>query len=554
MREPSRFPPGTPPSLDGMQEPDRVLPRTPSSPDGMREPSRFPPGTPPSFDGMQEPTRVLPGTQSSPDGMRNPARVLLITPPGSYRVHAYLEAARDLGLDMLVASEGEHSLVPGLDGGIRVDLADSGAVIEQALAAHRGRPIAAVVATDDATVEIANRAAAALGLAHNAPTAARTTRRKDLARAALAAAGLPAPAVRRVDLRRPLGPQLAGVEFPCVVKPLAMSASRGVIRADDLAGLEAACRRAGAIVVVATAGVSAGVTTGATVGDSVGVPTGATAGDSAGVTTGATVGDSVGVPTGATAGIAVGTAATATGATASIDAGAEERHMLLVESFVPGPEIALEGMLAGGELSVLAIFDKPDPLDGPFFEETIYVTPSRLPDSVQTLAAERVREGCAAYGLTEGPVHAELRIHDGEAWIIEIAGRTIGGDCARLFTFGSGTSLEHLVLQRALGRAPDGPFRGEARAAGVLMIPTPGAGTLRRVEGVMAASRIPGIREVSITMREGYELSPLPEGGTYLGFVFALGDDPAGVEASLRSAQDAIRVIVAPSLAVEVVS
>ena len=221
---------------------------------------------------------------------------------------------------------------------------------------------------------------------------------------------------------------------------------------------------------------------------------------------------------------------------------------------MPGPEIALEGMLAGGELSVLAIFDKPDPLDGPFFEETIYVTPSRLPESVQTLAAERVREGCAAYGLTEGPVHAELRIHDGEAWIIEIAGRTIGGDCARLFTFGSGTSLEHLVLQTALGASPDGPFRGEARAAGVLMIPTPGAGTLRRVEGVMEASRIPGIREVSITVREGYELTPLPEGGTYLGFVFALGDDPAGVEASLRGAQDAIRAIVAPSLAVEVAS
>ena len=431
----------------------------------------------------------------------DPARVLLITPPGSYRVHAYLEAARELGLDMIVASEGEHSLVPGLDGGIRVDLADSGAVIEHVLAAHRDRPIAAVVATDDATVEIANRAAAALGLAHNVPSAARTARRKDLARAALAAAGLPVPAVRRVDLRRPLGPQLAGVEFPCVVKPFAMSASRGVIRADDLAGLEAACRRAGAIVVAA--------------------------------------------------GTFGGTGMSAPSDTA---AGADERHTLLIESFVPGPEIALEGMLAGGELSVLAIFDKPDPLDGPFFEETIYVTPSRLPESVQTLAAERVREGCAAYGLTEGPVHAELRIHDGEAWIIEIAGRTIGGDCARLFTFGSGTSLEHLVLQTALGASPDGPFRGEARAAGVLMIPTPGAGTLRRVEGVMEASRIPGIREVSITVREGYELTPLPEGGTYLGFVFALGDDPAGVEASLRSAQDAIRAIVAPSLAVEVAS
>ena len=443
---------------------------------------------------------------------RGADRILLITPPGSYRVHAYLEAARELGLEMLVASEGEHSLAPELTGGLRVDLADAAAVVDRVLAAHRDRPIAAVVAADDGTVEIANRAAAALGLAHNAPSAARTTRRKDLARAALAAAGLPVPAVRQVDLRRPIGPQLDGVEFPCVVKPLAMSASRGVIRADDLLGLEAACRRAGAIV---------------------GAPADATA---------------------ATSGVA------STRVPTDAPPGAEERctpeHCtLLVESFIPGPEIALEGMLAGGALSVLAIFDKPDPLDGPFFEETIYVTPSRLPEPVQALAAERVRAGCAAYGLTEGPVHAELRIHDGDAWIVEIAGRTIGGDCARLFTFGSGVGLEHLVLERALGRPPpETAFRGGGRAAGVLMLPTPATGTLRRVEGVMAASLIPGIREVSISVREGYALVPLPEGGTYLGFVFALGEDPAGVEASLRRAQEAIRVVVAPSLAVEVAS
>ena len=447
---------------------------------------------------------------------------------------------------MLVASEGEHSLVPGITGGIRVDLADAGAVIEQVVSAHRDRPIAAVVATDDATVEIANRAAAALGLAHNAPSAARITRRKDLARAALAAAGLPIPAVKRVDMRRPLGPQLDGVPFPCVVKPLAMSASRGVIRADDVPGLEAACRRAGAIVAAST-GTSAGATVDTSAGATAGASTGAAAGASAGATAGASAGAMAGTSAGAMAGTSVGP-------TGSTSAGAEERNTLLVESFIPGPEIALEGMLAGGELSVLAIFDKPDPLDGPFFEETIYVTPSRLPRSVQALAAARVREGCAAYGLTEGPVHAELRIHDGEAWIIEIAGRTIGGDCARLFTFGSGAGLEHLVLERALGRTPGAPCPGAGRAAGVLMIPTPGAGTLRRVEGVMAASRIPGIREVSIAVREGYELTPLPEGGSYLGFVFALGEDPTGVEASLRRAQDTIRVIVAPSLAVEVAS
>ena len=455
---------------------------------------------------------------------------------------------------MLVASEGEHSLVPGITGGIRVDLADAGAVIEQVVSAHRDRPIAAVVATDDATVEIANRAAAALGLAHNAPSAARITRRKDLARAALSAAGLPIPAVRRVDMRRPLGPQLDGVPFPCVVKPLAMSASRGVIRADDVPGLEAACRRAGAIAAAST-GTSAGATVGTSAGATAGASTGATAGASAGATAGASAGATAGISAGAMAGTSVGAmAGTSVGATGSTSAGVEERNTLLVESFIPGPEIALEGMLAGGELSVLAIFDKPDPLDGPFFEETIYVTPSRLSRSVQALAAARVREGCAAYGLTEGPVHAELRIHDGEAWIIEIAGRTIGGDCARLFTFGSGAGLEHLVLQRALGETPGAPFPGAGRAAGVLMIPTPGAGTLRRVEGVMAASRIPGIREVSIAVREGYELTPLPEGGSYLGFVFALGEDPAGVEASLRRAQDTIRVIVAPSLAVEVTS
>ena len=486
----------------------------------------------------------------------SPARVLLIAPSGSYRVHAYLEAAHDLGIEMLVASEGEHSLVPGIGDGLRVDFADPDAVVGQIVTAYRDRPVAGVVATDDGTVEIANRAAAALGLAHNAPSAARITRRKDLARAALAAAGLPVPAVRRVDLRRPLGSQLAGVEFPCVVKPLALSASRGVIRADDPTGLESACRRAGAIAAVATGG-SAGVSGGrieAPRSEQCGpgsqeAPPGARASRPQ-WTGGSRLLKRAGRPRSQVPRPRrlAGPDRNLAGDPTAI----EECVTLLVESFVPGPEIALEGMLSGGKLSVLAIFDKPDPLDGPFFEETIYVTPSRLARSLQALAARRVREGCAAYGLTEGPVHAELRLHDGDAWIIEIAGRTIGGDCARLFTFGTGASLEHLVLLRALGRSPAVPFQGDGGAAGVLMIPTPAAGTLRRVEGVMAANRIPGIREVSITVREGYELTPLPEGGTYLGFVYALGEDPACVEDSLRRAQAAIRVVVAPSLEVEV--
>ncbi len=226
----------------------------------------------------------------------------------------------------------------------------------------------------------------------------------------------------------------------------------------------------------------------------------------------------------------------------------DEREQLLVESFIPGEEIAIEGLLSAGRLHVLAVFDKPEPLDGPFFEESYYVTPSRLPKALLDRATRRLAEACAAYGLREGPVHAELRLHDGEAWIVEVAARTIGGDCARLLSFGTGRSLEELVLRHALGwpLALDRP----AGAAGVLMIPTPAAGTLRRVEGVLAARQVPGIEDLMISIREGYELTPLPEGGAYLGFMFAHADTPAEVETALREAHACLNVVIAPRLPV----
>ncbi|MBF2758770.1 MAG: ATP-grasp domain-containing protein [Ectothiorhodospiraceae bacterium AqS1] len=443
-----------------------------------------------------------------------PLRALLIAPAGSYRLSAWMRAAAGLGLDILVAGEGEYPLMaielmpieadglgfPSKTGGLRIDFKDPQGAVDRILAEHRKQAIAAVIGTDDISLELAGLTAKALGLAHNDPESARISRRKDLARRAMAAAGLPIPSFRRLDLRLDLARQIDALwerrsedcaalpfAFPCVVKPLAMSAGRGVIRADDRRQLLDACRRTAAIVDAAKP---------------------------------------------------------------SIDD--EEARWLLIESFVPGPEIALEGLLRQGELRTIAIFDKPDPLDGPFFEETLYITPSRLSPRLQRLARQRVQEGCAACGLREGPVHAELRIHDRDAWIIEIAARTIGGDCSRLFRLGAeGKSLETMILQHALLRSPDFSCF-EERAAGVSMIPTPEAGVLRRVEGVLEASRIAGIQEVSIAVREGYPLLPLPEGGDYLGFVFAQGKDPEEVEGALRRANDELRVIVAPSIALDI--
>jgi len=418
-----------------------------------------------------------------PDGVTTPPttppapRLLLLAPTGSYRTVPYLRAAARLGVEAVVGSTGRHALASG-GGGVTLDLSDPDSAVARAVDAAGSAGFAGVIATDDLTVALAGRVAEALGLPGNAPGAAQLTRRKDLARACLARAGLPVPEHRTLDLLRPLPDQVAGFPFPCVVKPLALSGSRGVIRADNLDELDRAVTRLRAIA-----------------------------------------------------------------ATAPFP---EERSQVLLESYLPGVEVALEGLLEGGRLEVLALFDKPDPLEGPYFEETYYVTPSRLPEAWQRRAHERVAAACAAYGLREGPVHAELRIDDGEAWLLEVAARTIGGQCAQLLRFGTGHGLEDLVVARALGRHMDS--RREEGAAGVLMLPIERGGILRRVEGVLAARQVPHVETVEISVREGYELVPLPEGDSYLGFVFARAPTPAEVETALRAAHACVETVVAPVL------
>ncbi len=220
-------------------------------------------------------------------------------------------------------------------------------------------------------------------------------------------------------------------------------------------------------------------------------------------------------------------------------------HLALVEQFIAGFELALEGLLVRGALQTLAIFDKPEPLNGPFFEETYYITPSRLEPTVAEAVRREVERGAAAYGLREGPIHAECRVNAEGVWIIEIAARTIGGLCGRLLRFGTGYSLEDVVVAHALG-APLAPRAPKDEAAGVLMIPIPALGILKRVEGLTQADRVPGIVEIVIDAREGQELVPLPEGASYLGFIFARGPDPESVYQALKTAHGHLRFVLAP--------
>ena len=220
---------------------------------------------------------------------------------------------------------------------------------------------------------------------------------------------------------------------------------------------------------------------------------------------------------------------------------------LLVERYLPGVEVALEGLLTAGELRTLALFDKPDPLEGPYFEETIYVTPSRLPAATQTAISRRTAQAAAALGLREGPVHAELRVDGEDIWLIEMAGRSIGGLCSTILEFGAGISLEELILRHAVGQ-PLPTTERAGGATGVMMIPIPQGGMLRGVSGVEEATAVPGVTGVEITAPLNQPLTPLPEGASYLGFIFARGAAPAEVERALRQAHARLAFRIEPAI------
>ena len=217
---------------------------------------------------------------------------------------------------------------------------------------------------------------------------------------------------------------------------------------------------------------------------------------------------------------------------------------LIIEDFIPGREYALEGTLERGELTTLALFDKPDPMDGPYFEETLYITPSRLPEALQDCIHEDVARACRVAGLAAGPVHAEVRVNDQGVWILEVAARSIGGLCGRVLIHFLGMSLEELILRQAV--AEPLPIAGEGGAAGVMMMPIPRRGIYHGLEGLAAAQAVPGVTGVAITVQPGEIIAPPPDGASYLGFIFARAASPADAEMALRIAHRQLHFDIRP--------
>src|SRR5437588_1794175 len=392
-------------------------------------------------------------------------RLLLLLPTATYRTAAFVEAARRLGVVLTVASERPSTFQDANPGGlVTLDLSEPDRAAAQARAFAREHPLQGVVGVDDDTAVVAAAIAGALGLRGNDVAAARAARDKHEQRTSLAAAGVAVPHFRLVRVDEDPRRLAAAVPYPCVLKPLRLAASRGVIRADTPAQFVDAFGRVKRILE---------------------------------------------------------------------QAGCD--RSILVEDFVPGREVALEGLLLAGELRVLALFDKPDPLDGPYFEETIYVTPSRLPADEQRAVAACAERAAAALGLREGPVHAELRVNGSGPWLIELAARPIGGRCSGALRFeirgtglGTWASLEEIIVRHAFGMQIPSLER-ESQASGVMMIPVPGAGVLREVRGVAAARGLPLVADVFITAHPDQALVHWAEGARYPGVILARGEQPEAV-------------------------
>ena len=401
-------------------------------------------------------------------------------PTKTYRAEAFLSAATQLGVTVAIGSDQPQTLSElSPRKSLVINFSKPEKATEAIVALAQTHPIDAIVGVDDDTTVLVSMAAKALSLPHNSVESARTTRSKYQMRKVLAAVGIPSPRFELVAIGADPTEIASRVNFPCVLKPLSLSASRGVIRANNPKEFTKAFQRIVGIL-------------------------------------------------------------DAPDVKARKDARSQQ---ILVEDFIPGVEVALEGILIQGHLKVLAIFDKPDPLDGPYFEETLYVTPSRLPVGVQENIISCTAQTAAALGLREGPVHAELRVNDNGAWIIEIAARSIGGLCARTLRFGAGISLEELIIRHAIGMEVESLQR-ERQPAGVMMIPIPHAGILQEVRGKSDAERVSGIEEITISIPIGQKVLPLPEGASYLGFIFARGNTPESVEAALREAHHRLTFVI----------
>ncbi len=397
-------------------------------------------------------------------------RLLLLVPTSTYRAEAFIRAAQRLPIDLSIASETPNSLshlhpvdLPTFDFSRPADAA------ARALALARAHPVHAVVAVDDQATLAGAVIAEALDLPHNRPDAVRAAINKAIARDHMRAAGIAQPDYWVVPFDGAAG-AAREIAYPAVIKPLAMAASRGVIRVDSAAQFVDAFARVAALVDASSSRMD----------------------DNA-------------------------------------------RGHLLVEAYVPGWEVAVEGIMAKGRVHIFAVFDKPDPLEGPYFPETMYVTPSRLPATTLARVVRLTEDAVRAVGLTQGPFHVEIRGDAERVVPIEVHARSIGGLCSRVVRFADGRSLEDVILADALGLLGEVPAL-EARAAGVWMMQSPRRGRFQAMRGVPSALDVAGVEEVIVAARPGQEMEPLPEGFLYTGFIFARAATPDAVENALRNA------------------
>ncbi len=422
-------------------------------------------------------------------------RVLLLCTTTGYQAQAFVDAAEKLGLEVVFGTDRCHVLDdPWGDDAIPLRFENPEENTRKIAEAARERPLAAIVQIGDRATETAALASKALGLLNHPPEAAEACRDKYLARGRLRQAGLNVPDYRRfpldADPRQLLATGAVTLDVPRVLKPLALSASRGVIRADTPEEFVRAFERIRALLKSPEVGVLR----------------------------------------------------------------EETSNFIQVETYIDGAEIAVEAMVDRGRLRVLAIFDKPDPLTGPFFEETIYVTPSRMRRERQPEIVETLALAADALGLYHGPVHAELRINPAGIWMMEVAARSIGGLCSRALRFeiplvDKEVSLEELLIRLMLGLDVSRIYREHA-ASGVMMVPIPEIGFYQETQGIDEARAVSGIEDVVITAKVSQKLVPLPEGASYLGFIFARGDSPAFVENALWRAHERLRFVISPALPV----
>ena len=419
-------------------------------------------------------------------------RVLLLATTTGYQTRMFGDAAERLGVELVFATDRCDVLEdPWRDRAIPVRFHDEEASVTAILEHAERYPIDGVLVVGDRPTVVAAMAARELRIPAHQPPAAAVSRNKLFTRERLRDCDLLRPWFFQTSVHADPKALAALIEYPCVIKPLTLSASRGVMRADDRMSFVAAFERLRALM---------------------------RSPDVRGER----------LP----------------------DEGAYDT--ILVEGFIEGWEFALEGIMHYGALNALALFDKPDPLDGPFFEETIYVTPSTAPDAMQWDILDAVARAAAAIGLTHGPIHAECRVNNRGVYVLEVAARPIGGLCARSLRFqkeGEGPlmTLEEVLLRHAIGESPN-VWRREPAASGVMMIPIPGRGIYRAVSGVDEAKAVAGIDDLQITAKTDQLLVPLPEGASYLGFIFAHADTPDAIERSLRDAHARLRFSIDPEV------